>query len=193
MSRYATRAALAGALIGIGDVAMLEAENRIVGALLFTVALLCIIRLGLPLYTGRVGPVVRKRNWQACSWFLLWNLAGSIVVTMLYQLLDEKNEEKMREAARLKFSRGFLVLFVAGMFCNVLVHVAVVAKSEVITILCVMGFILCGFEHSIADFPYVCMNGWYFPEWFAVLAGNTAGAVLTEALLARDGDVRKNV
>ena len=187
------RAVLAGVLIGIGDVAVMESGNRYIGALLFAVALLSIIRLGLPLYTGRVGTVLQKRNYAACSRILLWNLVGAWIPVILYRSMREDAAENVKAVADLKYSRGIVGLFAAGILCNALVHVAVVAKNEAVTVLCVMCFILCGFEHSIADFPYVCVNLWYIPEWIAVLVGNTAGAVATEALMMRRGNGESGV
>ena len=44
-----------------------------------------------------------------------------------------------------------------------------------------MAFILCGFEHSIADAGYAFVSGnWKnMLTWLIVVAGNTVGALLT--------------
>lgn len=167
-------AILAGILIGIGDIALLTAESKVVGALLFSVALLSIIRLGLPLYTGRIGKVIANRNPLECLRILGLNVLG-VWIVRLYPV-------RIQSAAEVKFSRGCLELFVAGILCNILIHVAVTAKDNVITILCVMAFILAGFEHSIADSMYLAYN---LPKWLVILAGNTVGGIGTELLLGK--------
>lgn len=167
-------AILAGMLIGIGDIALLTAENKTVGALLFSVALLSIIRLRLPLYTGKIGKVVTNRTPMECLKILWLNVLG-VWIVRLYPI-------GIRSTAEAKFSRGYLELFVAGILCGVLIHVAVTAKDNVITILCVMVFILAGFEHSIADSMYLAYN---LPKWLVILAGNTVGGIGTELLLGK--------
>lgn len=167
-------AILAGILIGIGDIALLTAENKVVGALLFSVALLSIIRLRLPLYTGKIGKVIANRNPVECLRILALNVVG-VWIVRLYPV-------RIRSTAEAKFSRGYLELFVAGILCNILIHIAVTAKDNVITILCVMAFILAGFEHSIADSMYLAYN---LPKWLVILAGNTVGGIGTELLLGK--------
>lgn len=167
-------AILAGMLIGIGDIALLTAENKVVGALLFSVALLSIIRLRLPLYTGKIGRVIVTRNPLECLRILGLNVLG-VWIVRLYPI-------RIQSTAEAKFSRGYLELFAAGILCNILIHVAVTAKDNVITILCVMVFILAGFEHSIADSMYLAYN---LPKWLVILAGNTVGGIGTELLLGK--------
>lgn len=45
----------AGLLIAIGGSVFLSCENRYIGAMLFSVALLCICYRGYYLYTGKIG------------------------------------------------------------------------------------------------------------------------------------------
>ena len=72
--------------------------------------------------------------------------------------------------------------------CNVLIHIAVTAKQELITVLCVMAFILCGFRHSIADAGYAIIGAFIglspIPLLF-VLMGNTVGGIICEMMLTK--------
>ena len=61
----------AGILISIGGSVFLSCENKIVGALLFTVALLCICYKGYSLFTGKVGYLPEKADKEAVSVLLL--------------------------------------------------------------------------------------------------------------------------
>lgn len=173
---------LAGALIGIGNIALVSCENKALGALLFSLALLSIIRLGLPLYTGRIGKVITNKKQENLIAMLILNAFGAMASCGLYILMDSSNYEKMKAVCDAKYGKTYLTLFVAGIMCNILIHIAVSASREVITILCIMCFILCGFEHSIADAGYLIFNG-SVVKWLVIVAGNTVGGILTEFLL----------
>lgn len=184
-------AILAGILIGIGDVVLLSSGNKFIGALLFSVALLSIINLKLPLYTGRIGKVVKNRNMMECLKILLFNTVGVGIVTLAFDFLRPNGEgiNLMLGAAEVKFDKSYLQLFLAGVFCNILIHIAVTLKNTYITILCIMTFILCGFEHSVADVMFLLVTG-DFISWLLVLVGNTVGGIFTECLLG-DFDANK--
>lgn len=173
---------LAGALIGIGNIALVSCENKALGALLFSLALLSIIRLGLPLYTGRIGKVITNKKQENLIVMLIFNAFGAMASCALYTLMDSSNYEKMKTVCDAKYGKTYLTLFIAGIMCNILIHIAVSASREVITILCIMCFILCGFEHSIADAGYLIFNG-SVVKWLVIVAGNTVGGILTEFLL----------
>ena len=53
-------AVLAGIAIGIGGIVYLSLENKVAGALLFTVGLYTICAHGLNLFTGKVGYLVQQ-------------------------------------------------------------------------------------------------------------------------------------
>ena len=57
-----------------------------------------------------------------------------------------------------------------------------VAGNPLMLFLCVASFILCGFEHCIADMFYFSAAGMWSPAAFfrilVITVGNTAGAVL---------------
>ena len=173
---------LAGALIGIGNIALVSCESKALGALLFSLALLSIIRLGLPLYTGRIGKVITNKKQENLIAMLILNAFGTMASCGLYILMDSSNYRKMKAVCDAKYGKTYLTLFVAGIMCNILIHIAVSASREVITILCIMCFILCGFEHSIADAGYLIFNG-SVVKWLVIVAGNTVGGILTEFLL----------
>ena len=176
-----TNSILAGALIGIGDIALMSCDNKYIGALLFAVALMSIIYFQLPLFTGRVGRVVRDRSYIYCFFVLFFNVIGTAISVWGYTLMSPENRQKVIAVADQKFGRGLVALFVAGVFCNVLIHLAVSSKHSILVVICVMAFILCGFEHSIADAGYAFVSGdWRnMLTWLIVVAGNTVGAILT--------------
>ena len=185
-----TNSILAGIMIGIGDIALMSCDNKYIGALLFAVALMSIIFFELPLFTGRVGRMVRDGSYLYCFFILFFNVIGTALAVWGYTLMSPENRQKVLVIADQKFGRGYVALFVAAIFCNVLIHLAVNSKHSILTILCVMAFILCGFEHSIADAGYAFVSGnWKnMLIWLIVVAGNTVGALLTFYMLHDDED-----
>lgn len=175
-----TNSILAGILIGIGDIALMSCDNKYIGALLFGVALMTIIRFQLPLFTGRVGSMIEYGDYLFCAILLVLNVIGVTMAVGGYTLLAPDNYQKVVAVADQKFGRGYLALFIAGIFCNILIHVAVSSKHSILVLLCVMTFILCGFEHSIADAGYAFVTGWRnILVWLIVVAGNAVGGLFT--------------
>lgn len=175
---------LAGVLIGIGDIALIKCDNRYVGAFLFAVALLSIIKLKLPLYTGRIGRVIKDKTYLECLVYLLFNISG-VSLSAWWILVNNYNDACAISV--LKFSKTIPELIIAGILCNVMIHIAVTVKNDLLTVLCVMTFILCGFEHCIADVPFIMCSGKSAIEMllilFAVVLGNTIGGIFTETCI----------
>ncbi len=185
-SKEYLKAVVAGAMIGIGDAALVIVENKHVAAVLFAVALLSIIELKLPLYTGRIGKVLQNKNYGVCLGYLICNAIGCLCICLLLTTSSETFLKNVSNLANAKYSKPLLAMFVAGILCNVLIHIAVSAKREIITVLCVACFILCGFEHSVADVGFLLFTA-DLPaallKWLLVLLGNTVGGILTELLI----------
>lgn len=72
----ATKSILAGVLLSIVCKCYLCCENRIVGAVLFSLALLSIIELKLKLYTGDIKNI-KKTNILALVVILIGNFIGA--------------------------------------------------------------------------------------------------------------------
>ena len=174
-----TNSILAGMLIGIGDIALMSCDNKYVGALLFAVALMSIIYFELPLFTGRVGSMIHNGTYLFCLFVLFFNTLGAALSVWLYKLMAPDNIDKITAVATYKFGHGYIALFVAGILCNVLIHIAVSSKHSILVVMCVMVFILCGFEHSIADAGYVFGSWTYVLPWLTVVVGNTVGGIFT--------------
>ena len=71
---------IAGILIGIGGSVYLSCDNKYVGAVLFSVALLCICMRGFALFTGKVGFIVESHTKADVSALLL-SLLGNLIGT----------------------------------------------------------------------------------------------------------------
>ena len=146
----------AGIMVSIGGAVFLSCENRIAGAVLFSVALLSICMAGYSLYTGKIGFIPEKHDQEAFS-VLLLGLMGNTIGTILCGLA-------LRSA-------------IASYRDN---------KTPLGILFCIPVFILSGFEHSIADIFYFAASGIVSLKAFGfiltVILGNSIGGMLLPVL-----------
>ena len=176
---------IAGVLIGFGVIINLLTTPPILGAALFSFGLLAIIQLQIPLYTGRIGFVVNKRE-DPLFFIFLGNCLGILLVVSMYATANYQEFNcLLANAAMAKFSKSFLSMLIYGILCGFLIHIAVKCKVPIITIGAIIIFILIGSEHCIADVPYlyVCYSWINFLKWLLVILGNSIGAVAAEGML----------
>ncbi len=189
----------AGILISIGGSVFLSCENKVVGALLFTVALLCICFKGYSLFTGKVGYLPEKADKEAFS-VLLLGLLGNAIGTIACGYLLRFAIPAIGTAAQTLCTgkletQALWQTFVRGIFCGVLMYLAVSIfrdkKTPLAILFCIPVFILSGFEHSIADLYYFAASGIVSLRAFAflwvVIAGNSVGGVLLGLLMKLGG------
>lgn len=183
----------AGILITIGGTVFLSCENKTVGAVLFSVALLCICYKSYYLFTGKIGYIVEqhtKQDFLNLDIGLFGNLAATFFLGMLLRTVLPNIGEKAAEMCSAKLAQFPLYTFIRGFFCGILMYLAVSIykeKNSVLGILfCVPVFILCGFEHSIADMFYLGASGIFSVKIILftalVVTGNTFGAIVLPLL-----------
>ncbi len=178
----------AGILISIGGSVFLACENRTVGAVLFSVALLCICYRSYYLFTGKVGylPESHKANDFAA---LAVGLAGNLITTFLLGMLIRAAMPALGETAATlcakKLDQAFWQTLVRAVFCGFLMYLAVSIfrdkKTPIGILFGIPVFILSGFEHSIADMFYFGASGLFDAKiilfMLAVVLGNAIGGV----------------
>ena len=191
---------MAGLMIAIGGTAYLSCENRVVGALLFTTGLITICNLGYLLFTGKVCYALENDASYIVKLLLiaLGNLAGCIVYGMAIQKYLPQIAEKAADVCQTKLLQTGGQTFFLAILCGILMYIAVVTfrnqtgmSRYVGIVTCVPAFILCGFEHSIADAVYLGMAGLPAGSWrflLIVLLGNAVGGLLFPALQKLAGD-----
>lgn len=193
---FFSRAFLAGIMIGIGDVINAMCDNRIVGALLFGLGLLCILHNGLYLYTGKIGIIWmapdKKKECVNLLAGILCNIAGVMLVVRLYMAANESFAEKITQTAQNLSAQQMLNCFLGAIFCGVLMTVATVSyrrenmfAETVITLFCVMVFILAGFKHCIANAYVLLFLDCNYMNYLAMIAGNTVGSLCYGYLFQR--------
>ncbi|MBQ2818936.1 MAG: formate/nitrite transporter family protein [Clostridia bacterium] len=186
----------AGMLVGIGGTVFLSCENRVAGAVLFSVALICICIMGFYLYTGKIGMFIEaptKKLAAALPIGLLGNAIGAALMGLAASVIKPALIEKAVASCSTKLEGGLLVGFLAAIFCGVLMYAAVktyALKGTLVGIIfCIPTFILCGFEHSVADvyyFTVAAMGGVNIASSIifilVAVAGNTIGGWLLPLL-----------
>lgn len=189
----------AGIFIGIGGSVFLAIENKIAGAVFFTVALLCICQLELLLYTGKIGFLAfdhSKPEIITTAVCLAGNcigtgLAGAAIRYCRPQVID-RAVTMMEDKLAIPLGRTFFT----ALFCGILMYAAVRIYREKQSLsgilFCVPVFILAGFEHSIADMFYAwtaLVGGARTVVMLAVVVlGNTVGGLLVPVLKRIAGD-----
>lgn len=65
--------------------------------------------------------------------------------------------------------------------------IAVYAKDTVIVVFCIMIFILSGYEHCVADFPFLLLNLSVenLIKFLLIVLGNSVGSILTYLLIEK--------
>lgn len=151
----------AGIFIGIGGAVFLSCENKTVGAILFTVALLSICLTGMQLFTGKVGFIVtshKKSDIISLLGCLLGNAVGTLLAALCIYGARNALYEKASTMVAAKLELPYYAVFLAAIMCGILMYTAVycykVKNTAAAIFFCVPVFILSGFEHSIADMFY---------------------------------------
>lgn len=149
------RALLAGFMISVGGMIFLASENRIVGALLFSVGLITVVVFGLHLYTGRICYVLNN-NFSFFADTLI-SLPGNFVGCLIVGLMKSPIGD-VEKICLSKLDKGIGEAFVNSIFCGLLIYISVDIFKRRNTFLgilvCIPAFILAGFEHSVADMFY---------------------------------------
>ena len=152
----------AGILIAVGAIVYLTVGN-ICGAILFSMGLLTILCLKLNLFTGKAGLYATKEI-TLFQLVKVWvgNFIGTLIAAILI-LMTPRGQELSILAAQIvdiKLQNGFIVNLIYGIFCGLLMFMAVKTwictnGNPIYAIMPVAIFILCGFNHCVADMFYL--------------------------------------
>lgn len=187
---------LAGIMIGVGGCVSLSCDNKYIGALLFSLGLFAIIQFGFGLFTGKVGyiPLRKPKYLLECFFTFVGNALGTLLDAFLlrHTRIDLVIQNKADSILDTKLGDTYLSMFIMAVFCGMLMFLAVDnarisrkngGHSELVTgtLLCIVVFIICGFNHCIADMFYLFLTA-RFSEGLAylgfVVAGNIVGGML---------------
>ena len=193
----------AGLFIGLAGTVFLSVPDRFSGAFLFGFGLLTIVCCGFKLYTGAVGYLVLQgaaagKYLRTLAVIWIGNFLGTLFVgtALRFSRVAAPLAERAQALCRIKVADSWTSLLVLSFFCGILMFLAVDTfrrKEEVPSVvrgvmvfLCVMVFILSGFEHCVADMYYFSVAGMWTKEtllrtlWMTL--GNSLGGFLLPLL-----------
>ena len=192
---------LAGAFIALGglgsQIASVCASDpsaaRVISSVVFPIGLFMVLVGGAELFTGNcliMIPVLSKKASVAGmlkNWVLVYfgNMVGGFLIALgasfghTYSFADGKLAELVVNTAVTKANISFSDGLIRGILCNVLVCMAVwcsfaadeLAGKVLALWLPVMLFIICGFEHSVANM-YFIPAGMLTSSLYGISAGN---------------------
>jgi formate/nitrite transporter FocA (FNT family) len=184
---------LAGISIAIGGTVFLSLENKVLGAVFFTVGLFAVCTFGFNLFTGKVCSVFDQNREYALGLPVIWlgNLAGAWLTGAAERMtrIGPALAEKAQALCSTKLADGLPSIFILSVFCNMLIWLAVEGYKNnphetgkyLSLFFGVTVFILCGFEHCVANMYYFSVAGmwsWKTLGWVLVMtAGNSLGGV----------------
>ena len=221
---YFIASMVAGIFIAFGGMVMCTAGGsldglqaaKLVASIVFAAALSLVVMAGAELFTGnnmvmaaaslnktvKWGETIKV--WMVCY---LGNWVGSLLAAFLFHLTKATAAGTavgtyMANITVTKMNTDVLTLFVKAIFCNILVCLAVWCctkmKSEsgklIMILWCILVFVYCGFEHSIANMSIMAgalmdpgeaaasiSIGGYFYNLVVVTLGNMVGGISVAA------------
>ena len=191
-------AVAAGICIGIGGTVFvsLGATQKIIGAFLFALGLFTIICYQFSLFTGKVGYVFENKISYLLDLSIIWvgNFIGTALVAILFRqtrFFTPELHSYVDTIVNAKVEDNIFSIFVLALFCGVLMYIAVNTQKKenvksgfklLAIFACVAVFILCGFEHVVANMYYVTLSGdWSFKiigYLFIMTLGNSCGSFI---------------
>lgn len=190
-----------GIMIGIGCTVYLSCVNKLVGALLFCAGLFFILTNGGTLFTGICG---LKTPVKKLAWVFVLNGLGTVIPAIVSwsNVVDGATKLGSTAAAVMlgKLGMNPVSWLLNGLMCGVLMYLAVIgykkAKDSLhgiaAVLFAIVGFIVCGFEHSIADMGYLAiaipnLSFWQILQCMGmilvIMLGNVFGGKLMRMVL----------
>lgn len=157
--QFIVKSLLAGFMIGLGCLVNVVCDNKFMGAFLFSLGLMSVILQQHNLYTGKVGYISRKTAPYLIPMFLI-NAVG-IGVTDWLASLTRLDISKVNTIVEIKLADTYGSIFLLSIGCGAMMYLAVdnyrKNNHPLLVIMPIMFFILCGFEHCVANVGYFAM------------------------------------
>ena len=206
--RILIKSFLAGFAISLGGWFCLRAKidynSPLFSCFVFSFGLILICNFDFYLYTGKICYVFDKseEKWHEklirMLLILLGNYLGCLFVGLILRGLFLESYtalfKALNESVIGKMDYTLIKTLGVSFFCGLLVYTAVEGfkniKNDfgkyVVLVLSIGGFILAGFEHSIANMFYFCLNAIFSLEGFIFLflyvIGNSIGGIFIPLL-----------
>lgn len=196
---------LAGIAISFGGFLCIRtnaiASNTILGSFLFSFGLILICNFNFNLYTGKVCYLFDNKDKSLIKRILdlLIMLGGNLIGTLFFanvlrlvmadNAINNKLMETLINSVNSKIDYELYQMIGLSFFCGMLVYIAVEGFKKiennfgkyVVLMLAIGGFIVSGFEHSIANMFYYFLSGNYsfiaFVSLLLCVIGNSIGGL----------------
>ena len=196
---------LAGIAISFGGFLCIRtnamASSSILGSFLFSFGLILICNFNFNLYTGKVCYLFDNKEKSLIKRILdlLIMLGGNLIGTLFFAnvlklvMADNATNTKLMDtlinSVNSKINYEWYQMIGLSFFCGMLVYIAVEGFKKidnmfgkyVVLMLAIGGFIVSGFEHSIANMFYYFLSGSYsiIAFWSLLLCviGNSIGGL----------------
>lgn len=186
MTKILVKSILAGLMISIGSIAYMNAPTY-VGAFIFSIGLISIFQFNMYLFTGVVPYTNKAQEIPFLSLVLTGNIIGCCSMIAF-------PNELATTIVLSKMTAPHWEILISSILCNILIYVAVEAnrKNNLATvILAVVTFIICGFNHSIANVCFVVSSRIFTYESILLIIisiiGNAIGGIVFRKLVEYAG------
>ena len=169
-----------GLMIGIGGTAFLMALNlyatwgKLIGALLFSLGILCIVMFEMKLFTGLISdiPEMGVRNFWKLPVCFLCNMLGVLFAAVIVKYSPVASmvvpQAQSMMQAKLDTDLWALKAFCSSILCGFLITLSIGAvkyaprkglSTTVGVMFPIVVFAFCGFDHSVANTLYMFFLG----------------------------------
>ena len=156
---------VAGVCIALGGACYLSLDNKIIGAFMFSLGLLTICINEFSLFTGKVCFARKLDDIKHLVIIWIANFLGCNFIAVILRIAKPELIQKAAQMCDIKSAQGLMVIPL-GFMCNIFIYFVVNnyknlydTKKTILLMMCVAGFILCGFEHCIANMFYFAVAG----------------------------------
>lgn len=189
---------MTGICIAIGGIVYLSCDNKYIGAFLFGTGLFIVLNFGCLLYTGKVGYLINNKPSYLFTLIYIWfgNFIGAVTTALVItQTRISGISEKVSVLVDTKLNDAPISIFFLSVFCGMLMYIAAEGYKRIdnpvgknlATFLPVVVFILCGFEHCVANMFYFAAAQEWSLKMFAFLGimtiGNSVGGISCNLLM----------
>ena len=169
----AVKSFLAGMMIGIGGLAYVMTGN----AWVFPIGLLVVCASSLTLFTGKI--CYLDQSWWRYMIIYVFNMIGAATMGFMARFVKPGFVDKVSGMCDVKMHESMLQLAILSMLCNLMIFIAVEFwriwgiknimysfQNERMTLVGMAGiifataiFVICGFEHCVANAFYFAFAG----------------------------------
>lgn len=157
---------------------------KLIAPFIFSYGLVTIIKNGYYLYTGVIGKsdIYSLEEWLYLGICLLLNLMTLFIMARQVVILSPNLVPLAQDMINSKLTLTWPVVLFKAIGCGIFMYLAVRSGYLFTVVFSVAGFILCGFEHCLADWFYISVIitsgfSWSFIGFtILTIIGNTIGA-----------------